>query len=248
MTTSRKYKYGDARLIEIANTIARHFINHQEALAAKDPNLTPAWIQSVIASIEQVTLDEFERGNLSSLTEDVIAGMENCHELFGRMRYHTELAFQNKPSTLRQFGFDSYKYKRMTQEGYIRWLQTFEAKAEMHREAIMAVQTPEDLFAEFSAAVDKLDKDNKKQEFAKDDRSGNTIERITILNKVYEALRRIEKVAGFAFPAGSKERYFFSLPIMTSQPPLRDIAEDTPPDSGDAPDTGEDLPNEETTE
>lgn len=222
MKSYRKYKYGDARLIEIANVFSRHFINHQAALAAHDPNLTPAWLQTVMGPIEDVTLDDFEISALASLTEDVVAGMENCHELYGRVKYFVELTFARQKSVERLFGHNSYPYRKTSQEGYIKWLESYLEKVDMFREALLAANTPEALLTEFAEAVDKLDRDNKKQEFTKDDRSGHTIERITILNAVYAALRRMEKVAGFAFAKGSKEREFFSLPVMYKAP-LRDI-------------------------
>lgn len=241
MNIYRKYRYGDARLIEIANVFARHFLNHQEALAKTDPNLTPVWLQSVMAPIEQVTLDDFEQSAITSLTEEVVSGMENCHRLFGLTKYFVELAFKDQRNIERLFGHKKYPYRKASQEKYIMWLQTYVEKVEAHREALLAANTPETLLSDFAAAVDKLDKDNKKQEFTKDDRSGHTIERIEILNGLYEALRRLEKVAGYTFAPGSKEQEFFTLPVM-SRPPLREIqgeesTDDVPPtdSSGDAP-------------
>ena len=229
-------------MIEIANVMSRHFINHQEALAKVDPNLTLAWLEEKMAPLEQVTLDDFNEGTMMGLTEEVLAGMERCHQIQKRLRYHIELALKDQNRIFRQFGFHTYREKQKAQEPFIRWMESFVETVEKYKAEILAVQTPEHLFPELKEAVEKLDKDNKKQEFAKDDRSGYTIERVTALNKVYDALRRIEDVAEFAFEEGTKERMFFTMPVMT-RTSKGDGEDDT-----DGPDTSNDPPTDEAAE
>ena len=224
MSVLRKFKLNDSDLLEFAAKTQGHFAQYHAAFTKLDPVLTQEWFAGFVDAAKNTTLDRFERTTLLQQTEDLHQYIERFHTHFELMEYYISLAFKASASQLVHFDLNGYPEARRKQSKLVNWCRKFGTRLAENREALLAVGAAEEFLTEVAQLVELIDKTNDAQEMSKDFRMAQTQERIITLNKLYKALQRLEKVAGFVFPAESRQLSFFKIP--TYRQPLREIAEE----------------------
>ena len=215
MNESRKYRYADARLLELAAIIQTHFNSREALFQVHDPNVSVVWLQEKLEATRTLSIDDFERGLLARRTEDLLAIMQECHQLVRRLRYYVGQAFDTRQSIKREFRLLSYNKKRKRQANFILWMQSFVETVIKYREDLQAAGAPPALIDDLKSGVGELGRLNLVQEIRKGIRSNHTQERIENLNMLYDALKRIEKLAYFVYPNEERDLAFFLLPSVS---------------------------------
>lgn len=216
MSIRRSFRYFDAQLIEIAQTIQKHFNNYEADFLEFDSTMTKSWLQDLTDAAWQVRIDDFERGYIRENTDQVVQQMEECGRAFRKARYFIRKAYARNSLKLEQFRLDSFRNVRYSQSKLIYYMNTFCKRVEDNRDALSAQGASEAFFAQLRATSDKMAEFNEEQEMSKSLRKAFTKERVGTLNDLYRGLRQVEEVAGYVFDEDSKEIDFFKLPMMTS--------------------------------
>ena len=211
MQEIRKFKLPAARLIELATTIHGHFSSREAAFTAHDPTVTAAWLKEQIDVARALTLDAFERGKLVKRTRVLNKAIVEMHPLVKRVRYYIGVAFGEETA---EFGFSSYTQKRRRQADYIQWLEHFSKTVDQYSAEIeAAVPGAGAVIALLRTKLQEISTANYFQELRKGIRLDNTRKRTRVLNKLYERLLRLEKLAYIVYQEeGDDDLYYFLLP------------------------------------
>ena len=212
MKEKRKFNLSAARLIELAATIQTHFNSREAAFIAHDPTVTSAWLQEQVEKARALTLDAFERGKVVKRTRALNKAIAEMHPLVKRVRYYIGIAFGDETA---EFGLSAYNQERRRQATYIQWLDKFSKTVDLYRTEIEAV-TPgaTEAIETLKTQVREISTANHLQEVRKGIRINNTRKRTRELNKLYDRLLRIEKLAYIVYEQEEEREdlYYFIIP------------------------------------
>ena len=239
MGIQRKYKSSDGALLEFAAKTQGHFSKYHAAFTKLDPVLTEEWLAGFVTAAKDTTLDSFERSTMVQQTEDLHKLIDRFHAHFGLVEYYISVAFESNPSHMRHFDLDSYTDARRIQSDLVKWCRKFGQRIAEHKEALLAVGATEEVLTEVQQLAKQIDETNDAQEMSKDLRAAQTQERVIVLNKLYKALQRVEKVAGFVFPLQSAQYGFFKLPVYRAPAQERGEEEGSAGDHDETPPSAE---------
>ena len=206
-----EYRYTDGRLIELAQVMLTHFGNHEARFTAFDPQMTVDWVEPIMQQARQTTLDDFEQGKVSGNSLARKKALRDCHERFYQLCYFVEKAFAERQYQLEQFDLETFRTVRSNSMKALRYLQYFLEQVHAQEAALREVGMSTPVMQALEESVQRLDDYLNKTKKSKSNRRGHTAERVASLNKLYLALRGIEKVAGFVFK-DNKHLAHFKLP------------------------------------
>ena len=221
----RKYRYTDARLMELGAVIARHLGQHHSAFVAFDTTLTLDWFAEVRETAKGTSLDVFEQGSVGGSTLSRNESMALCREYFHQVHYFVSSAFAGSRSVMEQFDYESYGEVRAHGVKLLRFMQHYLRQAALHEQALVAVGMRPELLRKAEEATQGLDEAISKKVESQSRRRSETAARVSALNTLYLALRRIEKVAGFVFNKDSAAYMFFKLPRQPRSKEKRTVPE-----------------------
>lgn len=237
MAIYRKYKYPDGVLLEFASKTQGHFAKHHAAFARLDPELTEEWLADFVEAGKNASMDSFERTIQVQQTEDLMELIARFHAHFGLMEYYVSKAFDDNSAHKRYFDLEGYTDARRRQSDLIPWCRKFGQRLAENRDALLAAGAQEEFLAEVEQVTAAIDATHDAQEKSMDYRAAQTQERVLVFNRLFKALQRVEKLAGYVFPGEDKRLTFFKLPVY--RPTARKSS-----GKGGSKDTTNDLPPE----
>ena len=212
MTVKRTFRYRDADLLGFAGVMTEHLKNHEATLQRFDPGITQEWYRALFEAARENTLDDFERGKVSSAARRVVEQRAACHTLYKQVRYFVRLAFGKSPARLRPFDLESYAAVYSSKYKLLHFFKAFAKQMRMEAAALMAIGARPELLDEMERGVKRLDELLTESTDRQHRRYANTSERVLALNALFAALQRIRDVAAFAIPADALYASDFKLP------------------------------------
>ena len=214
MTPYRRYRYSDAKLLEMAGVIQAHFAERKALFTSFDPEVTAVWLEQKMAAAKALTLDEFERGRTARYTEELQKHLQHCHALVTRIRYYVEVVLEEQNAMRTALGLHTYSRKRRCKADHLLWLRSFAVNLEDYRGQLEEAGAPAWMLDELVSTVGSMQESNSLQENSKGLRGRHAEERIIALNELFKALKRIEKLAGVVYIEGEHELRLFHVPTM----------------------------------
>ena len=154
--------------------------------------------------------------------------MLKCRGYYRQLCYFIELAFAERRSILEQFDLDNYKEVRSSNVKFLRFMQHILRQLALHKASLEAQGMPPNLLQEVEREVAQLDSYISQKVEQQSTRRGQTAERVSALNKLYKALQRIDRVAGFVFADEPKHLKSLRLPRQprSKKAPMMEVAPD----------------------
>lgn len=156
MTPYRRYRYSDAKLLEMAGVIQAHFAEREALFTSFDPEVTAVWLEQKMAAAKALTLDEFERGRTARYTEELQKHLQHCHALVTRIRYYVEVVLEEQNAMRTALGLHTYSRKRRRKADHLLWLRSFAVNLEDYRGQLEEAGAPAWMLDELVSTVGSM--------------------------------------------------------------------------------------------
>lgn len=211
---NRDFDIEDTLLIQRSDTIRGHFINHQAAFSAFDPDLNATFVANWLLSIDEceahptdeTTLDQ-QQHHTYELEEAVKAGFTAANEL----EFYVKKAFPNDPTYLDEFGFSERKKARARKLNQFVWLFIMKKIAQDYAAELALVNMPPAVLTTLETKAIELGQKEEQQEYYKRIRKRLLRQRIKKFNTLYSYFTTVYNAAQIVFYNQPEEKGLFTI-------------------------------------
>lgn len=214
---SRNFNGPAGQMLERSRTTRLFFIDDKIAFKAVDNDFSDPYADDWLASIEASEAypsDEVREDEQEQQTLDMLAAMDNSHQVYITSKYYIEKTFGNKPGTLKSFGLDDYEEARNNQSLLTTFMINLHSKCvNPINQALLVAQgmTPAQI-ANIKTAADNFTNLNQAQNKTIAGTPQATLERDIQYNSTFEFWQRVNKASKVVFYGNAVKLNQYLLP------------------------------------
>lgn len=194
----RAYSFGDAYMLETADTLHGLFLDKVADFTAMDTtldaNFGTDWL-ALIDAARAIVSDSQVRGIQAVKTSDVLDQMELCRKKYIQVKYFVSMAYPDSLSRQEMFKLSDYDDVRQSQNKMLNFMDDLHATCENNSAELIAAGMTQAQIDEIRTLFDGLRSLNKDQEDYMRLRPVLTEERVVALNACYSTTMRVVNAA-----------------------------------------------------
>jgi len=237
-TIQRAYSVSDDKMLSTATVFASMYDTDKIAFQNFAPTIfkedyLPIF-RDLISVAYSVYGDEQIRSEQARETKAVADQMAICRQLFGKISFYAETAFEKDTLKLGLFGIGHFTKSSSSADSLMLFMSRFNEMVKESKAALIAVGCTEKLIADSVAQTAKLKTLRDEQLRYKMVRSDLTRKRIEHYNSIWECMAEISRAARGAFIEHPAHAAQYALPYPVKGETVEPVSD-------------EQLPNEEDT-
>lgn len=195
----RKYGKSDATFISSAASVIHYLSQELEHFASFDSSVfSEEYVASLLAKIEQIHSlpgDNVIRAQLAQKTEAMTRSLEAAVDEMQVAKYFVAKSYKRGSAEYNSFGFKELARIRYNPQQMLLLFESFLFSMENGKVRLIAANYPASKFADLRELYHTFQEQRTAQRTFKKDRKNYTTERVTLLNELWNEVKRVEEVA-----------------------------------------------------
>lgn len=213
---TRKYIMSDDRFMGkasfITDQLSKHLSHFQSFDSGRFSEDFVAKLHEIMQQLSTIASDKTIRLVQAVKTKAMQDALQACIDEIQLSKYFVKKFYKRGSAKYNSFGYPRLAKCRYSPEKMFIFFETFIDIVEREKEKLLAAHYPESKFAELHTLCKELETKRIEQNYAKSERHGITYRRITLLNELWDNLKRVEEVAcNFIFQDTPELRKRFRL-------------------------------------